>query len=785
MSSYGDHPSGPGRITEYDDQPPRAVVDDRTTGRHAARPDVLRSGVPSADAVLGADPAPPAAEQLASPAPGRLAGLRRFARTRRKRILIVSGIVLALVVSTTTVVTYYLDSVDMLDPKNLATQTTKIFGSDGKTQIAQLGTENREDIPMSSLSTDIRNALIAGEDKDFYDHSGVSFTGIARAAWNNVTGGDTQGASTITQQYVKIATKDVEMSVFRKMREAVLARKLEGKYSKEEILGFYLNNVYFGRGAIGVQVASKTFFGKNAKDLSIAEAAVLGAVVRQPEQTPSFAGYDPQLNAEAAKDRWSYVLDNMVDAGWLDESKRSSLAYPTSIAPIRKDAGNAQWGVKGVGLTGMTTGNVLNYVVEELKAAPYGITDLKTGGYRITTTINPKIQAAAESAARRGASGSLMNGQKANLMAALVAVEPKTGRVLAYYGGDDGTGHDYAGLNMEGGALNGGHPGGSSFKVYTLAAALKAGYSLASHFDPAEFRDGDFRIQNAGRDVDSSCGNYCTLEWATVHSYNVPFYKISKLVGVDKVVASAKAAGIRTMWSTGRKGELIANDLTSKTFKQTSNAPFYYQAGFGQYPITVLDHATGMATFANRGVYNASHFVLKVERPIAGTDKYQLVGGEKLKPAQTIDKDIADDVNWVLQKIPPTNGHSLSGGRPAAGKTGTWQCANTSHNCHAWYVGHTKQIAAAVWVGNTGKEQAVYEKSGRDISGAGLPGAIWEKFMNAAHKGMAEQSFADKAGTGNPNKNEPGLVEPRKPEKCWLWFCMPETRPTRRPPRPR
>lgn len=697
---------------------------------------------------------------------------------RRKLVLLSFAAFIILFGSSAIVTTFYIDSVDILKPENLPNaQTTKIFADDGKTQVAQLGTENREAIPMGIVPEPVKNALIAGEDKDFYDHEGVSVSGIMRAAWNNVTGGDTQGASTITQQYVKIATKDVEMSIFRKLREAVLARKLEDEYDKQEILGFYLNNVYFGRGAIGVQVAARTYFNKNAKDLTVAEAAVLGAVVRQPEATATFAGYDPQLNEQAAKDRWAYVLDNMVEAGWLSAGDRAQQQYPATIQPIKKDAGNAQWGIKGLGQTGLTAGNVVNYLADELKAAPYNITDLKTGGYRITTTIDAKMQAAAESAARRGASGSLLNGLKANVMAAIVAIEPKTGRVLAYYGGNDGTGHDYAGKNIEGGVLNGGHPAGSSFKLYTLAAALQDGYSLESHFDPAEFQDGDFKIVNAGRDLDQSCGNYCTLEWATVHSYNVPFYKVSKLVGVDKVVSMAKAAGVTTMWNTG---DGKPYDLTNQAFKQTKNSPFYYHAGFGQYPITVLDHASGVATFANRGAYNKPHFVLKVERPIPGTDKYQPVAGEKLKAVQAIDKGIADDVNYVLQKIPGNSGHSLSGGRAATGKTGTWQCQNTSRNCHAWFVGSTKQVAAAVWVGNTGKEQPVYEKNGNNISGAGLPGNIWEKFMNAAHKGLDEQRFADKAGVGDPNKNEPGLQEPNNKPCKWIFFC-PDPERTRRP----
>jgi membrane peptidoglycan carboxypeptidase len=795
MSSYGDYP-GSGRSTVSDGA--HHYADPRDEPMPYGEPTPYGEPDPYGeprpyDGSIPVSPTPivtgrarvplrvgvPGEEEPPTPAPqrtSRRARIRRMAQARRKRTILMAFAAFLILFGATAVVgTYYLDNVGALTPENLANaQTTKIMADDGKTQIAQLGTENRESIPMSILPDPVKNALIAGEDKDFYHHHGVSASGIMRAAWNNVTGGDTQGGSTITQQYVKIATKDMEMSAFRKLREAVLARKLEDNYDKQAILGFYLNNVYFGRGAIGVQVAARTYFGKNAKDLTVAEAAVLGAVVRQPEASGTFGGYDPQLNPGAAQERWNYVLDNMVDAGWLSDTDRRGEQYPKNIAAIKKDAGNAQWGIKGVGPTGLTTGNVVNQIAEELRGEPYNITDLKTGGYRVTTTIDAKTQQAAESAARRGASGSLMNGQKPNVMAAIVAIDPKTGRVLAYYGGDDGTGHDYAGKNIEGGQLVGGHPAGSSFKIYTLAAALKAGYSLESHFDPAAFRDGKYDIQNAGRDVDESCGNYCTLEWATVHSYNVPFYKVTKLIGVDQVVAMERAAGVTTMWNTG---DGKPYDLA--TIQQTANSPFFYHAGFGQYPITVFDHATGVATFANRGMYNKPHFVLKVERPIAGTDKYQLVGGEKLKPIRTIDQGIADDVNYVLQEIPRTNGHTLSGDRPVGGKTGTWQCANTPHNCHAWFVGYTKQIAAAVWVGNAGKEQAVYEKSGKDISGAGLPGDIWEKFMNAASKGMDEQSFADRANVGDPNKNEPGLVG-QQPGDCKFWFFCPRPQQSKR-----
>jgi membrane peptidoglycan carboxypeptidase len=768
MSSYGDNP-GPGWSTVSDGDYPYA---DEAPGR--ADPYPLAPVSPPVVAGRARVHAPvgvPVEQEERPPTrpqrPSRRDRLRTQVLMRRKRMWLIAFAAFLILFGTTAVVaTAYMDNVGVLDPNTLSSAPTKIMSDDGKVQMAQLGAENREPIPMSILPEPIKNALIAGEDKDFYHHHGVSFSGIMRAAWNNVTGGDTQGGSTITQQYVKIATKDKEMSAFRKLREAVLARKLEDKYNKEQILGFYLNNVYFGRGAIGVQVAARTFFNKDAKSLTIAEAAVLGAVVRQPEASASFPGYDPQTNAQAAQQRWNYVLDNMVDAGWLNTNDRHAQQYPAkTLRPIQKDGGSAQWGLKGVGQTGVAAGNIVNQIVDELSQAPYNIHDLKTGGYRITTTIDSKMQLAAQAAARRGSTGSLLNGTKSNVMAALVSIDPKTGRVLAYYGGDDGTGHDYAGKNMEDGKLTGGHPAGSSFKIYTLAAALKDGYSLQSHFDPAAFIDDKkFEIQNAGRDVDQSCGNYCTLEWATVHSYNVPFYKVTKLMGVDKVVAMARAAGVTTMWNTG---DGKAYDL--QTVHQDANSPFYYMAGYGQYPITVFDHATGAATFADRGVYNRPHFVLKVERPIAGTDKYQLIGGEKLKGVRTIDQGVVDDVNAVLQEIPPTNGHTLSGGRPVAGKTGTWQCGQTSHNCHGWFIGYTKQIATAVWVGNVGKEQPVYDKNGKDLAGAGLPGDIWEKYMNAASKGMDELRFADKANVGDPNKQQPDL---KNPQDCWIsWFC--------------
>jgi membrane peptidoglycan carboxypeptidase len=233
-----------------------------------------------------------------------------------------------------------------------------------------------------------------------------------RAAWNNVTGGDTQGASTITQQYIKIATQQAQISYARKLREAVLARKLEDKYSKLEIMGFYLNTIDFGRGAVGVEKAAQAYYSKRAQDLTVSEAAVLGAVIKDPYGDNGEPGiYDPEAHPDSAKERWSYVLNRMVEKGWLAQADRDAMQFPANVRKASTVTTSAEWGIKvnpGAPV-GTATGNVVNYVYQEL-ASKIETKDLKTGGYRVTTTIDPKAQKAAEAAARPDLKGSELYG---------------------------------------------------------------------------------------------------------------------------------------------------------------------------------------------------------------------------------------------------------------------------------------------------------------------------------------------------------------------------------------
>ncbi len=371
---------------------------------------------------------------------------------------------------------------------------------------------------------------------------------------------------------------------------------------------------------------------------------------------------------------------------------------------------------------------------------------IKDGGFKIKTTINIAMQREMESAIRRSQKGSELAGQPKNLMAAGVAVDPKSGRVLAYYGGENGTGHDYAGKNIENGALTGGHTPGSSFKIYTLAAALDAGVSLDSRWDSSDYKvpGTEIEVVNAGRQP--ACGKSCTLRQSTVQSYNVPFYHIAEYVGADKVVDMAHRAGVSTMWSNDPVKPYDLNNKATKD-KITKNSPFYYVIGYGAYPITVLDHANGLATLANRGVYNKAHFVVQVQKKNA-VGEWETVGGEQRKPRQTIKQEVADDVNDVLQEI----SGGLDGGRPATGKTGTWELnEKSSDNAHAWMLGATPQIATAVWVGNVSGEKAIRDKNGNKIQGASLPKDIWKRFMNDASKGMEVDRFEPGTHIGDPD----------------------------------
>ncbi len=654
-------------------------------------------------------------------------------RRRRRKMVAVAAVCVMMLGFVVLAGTYFM--VDVKLPKDLQSlsENSTIMAADGKTVLAKVGEENRRYVKIGDIPDGLEKAVVTAEDRSFYTNSGIDVKGILRAAWNNVTDDDVEGASTITQQYARnVADLTRDQSYTRKLKEAVMAVKLNQQYEKDEILEFYLNTIYFGRGAYGVGAASEAYFGKPVEKLSVSEGALLASVIKNP------TGYDPENDPDGAKDRWTYIVNSMVKLKYLGSGERSKAKFPKTQSS--KAASKAQFG------RNTPSGFVYKYVVDELSQLdpPISAQQLGTGGYTITTTINPKMQKAAE----RAVAKALKPHKKRDLASALVAVQPGTGRVMAYYGGKDGTGWDNAGWN--GKKYDGGHQPGSSFKAYVLATALENGASINSYWDgysPKEFDDRESPVRNS--ENNNKCKR-CTLERATVLSLNTTYYGVTHKYGKEKVIDLANKAGIRVMKTNDLKPiDLAADENPAKKFGT--------EVGIGQYPVTVLDNANGFATFAAKGVAAKAHFVDKVMQ-----DEKEIHKAEP-QTTQAFSPETAADATHVLSKIPGSGGDSLVNGRPAAGKTGTWQFNNTDDNAHAWMAGYTPQLATAVWMGRSGDDGPIKTKYGERIYGSGLPADIWKTFMDAALSGKPVKEFPDPVYVGDETAGDAKSPPPPSP----------------------
>jgi membrane peptidoglycan carboxypeptidase len=664
--------------------------------------------------------------------------------SRRDKIIAWVAVLLLISGFGVAVGTFYVDSVSTPDQLPLPESTT-VFYSDGRTPMAKLGTENRTILTFAEMNDAVKDTVVAAEDQTFWTNEGIDVGGIARAAWNNVTGGDTQGASTITQQYARIAADLKGVTYSRKLREAVIAWKLKEKYSKEEILEFYLNTVPFGRGAYGIEAAAQTYLGKTAnrnaptnQQVTVSEAMVLVAMIKQPEPDPAAPearpGYDPTRGPVAlanSRGRWAYVRDAMVGMGKLSRAEADALRYPETVREYDPSARQS-----GLDLpTGLAVFHALSELrqVEPFRGQPKGF--IEDGGYRIVTTIDKRLQDAAVAAAdiRRDSAPDALRGQPKNWQAALVAVEPGTGRVLAYYGGNEGTGADYAGwyYDEDGEARGfGQHPPGSSFKVYDLAEALRRDISIESVWDapptkefPASGRtrgSTNGPVRNAGS---APCQPRCTLLQSTVASLNVPFFELTEQLGFTNVIDMARKAGIDSMWSPV-DGRSTRVDLTAKSSQELTSL-FSTEVGIGQYGVTVSNHANGLATLAAGGKRAPEHFVRLV------TQDDQEVYVERTNQTDIgLSANHIDLLNHTLSKVPTAN---LNNDWDVAGKTGTWQAGTSAtRNAHVWMVGYTRALAAAVWVGTTDGKALVTKNGGTDVFGANYAGPIWRQFMSTA-----------------------------------------------------
>ncbi len=624
-------------------------------------------------------------------------------RTRwlRARKFVLAGLLLAVLTPVVAIFVGWL-YFTVPSPAALAAQrkqVTTIMASDGTTEIGRYVPDQGNRIPVSLAQVPMRvqNAVLAAEDRSFRSNPGFDITGIARAVWDQLTGGS-GGGSTITQQYIKVATGHDEHSLFRKFREMIVAAKLTKQESKDSILEDYLNTIYFGRGAYGIQAASQAYFGKNVQNLTISEAAVLAGAIRSPSRL------DPAKNLAQAQARWNFVLNGMVEQGWLSPTDRTVGLYPTTLPPSQAPGEPTD-----------DRAHIVDRVMDELDKQGITRDQLAANGGRITTTIDPRAQQLA-----RDAVLTELRGQPNNLHSSLVAIDPRSGGVTAYYGGSAGDGFDLAG----GPAWS----PGSAFKPFTMMAALQRDigmYSVYSGESPV--------VLDGTSYANSESLNYpqLSLREAMTKSVNTAFVRLAQDVGPTAIRDAAIQAGIPT--EINGKPSMAEADSGAPALGIT----------LGQYPVHTIDMASAYATFAADGMRREPFFVRQYANA-RGTVEYQHLD----KPQPAFDRadperntQLARNVTATMTDVARSSQIPLTGGRVVATKTGTHQLGDTGRNSAAWTVGYTPSISTAVWVGDPANT-ALKNANGSDVFGRGVPGAIWQRFMNSYLMGAPMEVFA-------------------------------------------
>jgi len=614
-----------------------------------------------------------------------------MSRTRRvwRRVGVLSTWFLGLfAVFMVLAVTLFYTLSDVPSPDTIKLQQTALIQYSDGTTLAEHGSVDRTSVPLSQVSESVKWAVLAAEDRKFYSEPGVSVKGTLRAALSDLTGGDTQGGSGITQQYVKNAYLNSSRTLTRKLKELAISLKLARSYSKDQILEWYLNTVYFGRNAWGIEAAAETYFKTTAAKLNDAQAAMLAGLLRSPNY------YDPANNLSESTARWHYVLDGMVSTGHLTAAANAAMTFPA----FQPDS-------SGQSVTSGPNGLIERQVLDEVAADGITADQLATGGLRIQTTINKTAQSiAVDSIAKAYANPSA---KQANLQKSLVAINPADGSVIAYYGGSVGTDLDYASQAWR-------QPG-STFKPYVLATALtqnlagtQPAYTIQSKFDGAspQVIDGQ-KISNDP--TDPSSGIY-SLTQAMTLSLNTVFYKLASDVGPTNVAATAHAVGIPK--TNNGTPTLQLNGTTDD------------RIGIGGYEVRPIDQAVGYATLANGGTYHQSYFVQKITNA-AGVVLYQ----HKTTGTKALDPKVANDTTLSMEQVASSSSIGVTG-HPVAAKTGTVGIGTTSDSSDAWTVGFTPQISVASWAGSNGVEP-IYNDAGTSMYGRQNPGKAWQLFMNA------------------------------------------------------
>lgn len=611
---------------------------------------------------------------------------------KRLGIGLLGAFLLGIIAAGTTFLVAYV-TMDIPGPDKLArAQTSTVYFADGKTEMGKFQTQNRQIIDASKLPDYIGHSVVASEDSTFFENNGIDVKGIARALVNNVMGKPRQGASTLSQQYVENyytgSTNNVHglRAYLAKFKETILALKINREQSKDEILGNYLNTIYWGRGAYGIEAASHAYFNKPAAELTPSEAALLAGIIPAP------SSWDPAIDPEMARQRWDRVVDRLVEGNWIRAEEAKKMAFPNVAPPHQVQPS----------LTG-TNGYLLAHVRSEMRQkAGYTDEQIDTMGLQIVTTIQPDRQKAAVDAVNN-----LPADRPKQLRTGLVSVDPETGGIVAEYGGADFQ------KVQRSAAFQDNAMAGSTFKPFALIAALQGGDSIYSTVDGSSpMALGAANVSNYA----SISFGPVTYKKATQYSINTAYVRINQKVGP----ATTKQVAIDAGYPENTPGldESPTNVLGSSS------------------PHTV-DIATAYSTIASRGVRRDAHIVDQVKDKANDVLYKADTAGKRV-----FDEDIMDQTTEALQAVVRggSGDKAQALGRPAAAKTGS-----SEENRSAQFAGFVPQLVTVVsmyQVGEDGSEQSITPFGGvGEVTGSTWPAQVWTWYMQDALADTPVQQF--------------------------------------------
>lgn len=566
--------------------------------------------------------------------------------------------------------------------------SSQVFDSHGRLITTLHSDQNRLPIDINKVPQNLQNAFIAAEDNRFYEHIGIDPIGIFRAIFANLTNrGIAQGGSTITQQLAKNAFLSQEQTLKRKIQEAMLALEIEHKYSKKEILEMYMNQIYFGQGAYGIQTAAKTYFNKDVNELTLTQCAMLAGLPKSPNY------YSPFNNLNEAKKRKNVVLDQMVKYGYVsaaeaEDAKNQDLGLSKSHQSKEADE----------------YASFIDYVSQQV-AKKYGDDALYKEGLKIYTTMDVDKQHAAVRAMRNLPNNYTDENGLTQPQAAIVSIDPKTGHILAMVGGRGQDSFNRASMAVR-------QPG-SAFKPFVYLTALQHDMTPDTTMNDQPVTYGSWSPKNAG----GSYSGTMTLSDALAHSVNTIAVQLADQVGTKNIIANAKKMGITTLDAKDDNLAMALGGLTKG--------------------VTPLEMASAYGTFANKGVHVKPTAIVKIlDRNGNVLEDASTLEKEETKTRVMSEREAYEMTTMLEGVIDHGTGTAAAIGRPAAGKTGT-----TDDNKDAWFVGYTPDIVTAVWIGDDTGSHSLGE-----IYGGTIPAEIWKDYMSSATSDESGSDFSAPSG---------------------------------------